>query len=416
MTRSRIRRLLPILLLLGAVGPAHADDLFVGGPSTLIQRADPVSGGFELVGACGGQVHSMVADGDDLLIGDLTGRVYRYDASVPLLTYHFDAGNDATAMVMDGTSVLIGGSDGTVWRHDRATGAALETLNAPVPIEAMVRLGSTLYVGSSFGVVLKTDLSDGLFEFFGTCGGPIRSMVQHAGHLVLGTAGVVYRIDLDTGLVSETFGIGNDATAMVLHAGDLLSSGSDGSLLRVSPVDGTPAGATLDAGQDVQAMALAGLPNPGVGYCYGTACPCGNDDPEAGCANSTGEGSLLGGRGTPSVAHDDLVLRATGLPQHQFALFYMGATTIAVPFGDGKLCAGAGGYGNFRFLPVMNSRSAGELSLGPGLARHAHLNFGVTGQISAGFTWHFQLWYRDPAGPCGRFFNLSNGYSVTYMP
>ncbi len=29
-----------------------------------------------------------------------------------------------------------------------------------------------------------------------------------------------------------------------------------------------------------------------LAYCFGAACPCGNDDPEAGCANSTGVGGF----------------------------------------------------------------------------------------------------------------------------
>ena len=36
--------------------------------------------------------------------------------------------------------------------------------------------------------------------------------------------------------------------------------------------------------------------------------------------------------------------------------------------------------------------------------------------IVAGATVHFQGWYRDPAGPCGSGFNLTNGYSVVFVP
>ena len=30
-----------------------------------------------------------------------------------------------------------------------------------------------------------------------------------------------------------------------------------------------------------------------AGYCFGTTCPCGNEDPEAGCLNSFGHGGRL---------------------------------------------------------------------------------------------------------------------------
>ena len=41
-----------------------------------------------------------------------------------------------------------------------------------------------------------------------------------------------------------------------------------------------------------------------------------------------------------------------------------------------------------------------------------------TGFVSVmpGDTWHFQRWYRDPAGPCGSGFNLTNGLALTFVP
>jgi hypothetical protein len=35
------------------------------------------------------------------------------------------------------------------------------------------------------------------------------------------------------------------------------------------------------------------------------------------------------------------------------------------------------------------------------------------GAITAGTSWSFQLWYRDPAGPGGSGFNLSDGLRVS---
>ncbi len=41
-----------------------------------------------------------------------------------------------------------------------------------------------------------------------------------------------------------------------------------------------------------------------------------------------------------------------------------------------------------------------------------------SGQVTAGSTWNYQFWYRDPpgggGGPAG--FNLSNGMSITFCP
>ena len=38
-----------------------------------------------------------------------------------------------------------------------------------------------------------------------------------------------------------------------------------------------------------------------------------------------------------------------------------------------------------------------------------------SGQITAGSTWNFQFWYRDPAAG-GADFNLSDGLEVTFCP
>jgi hypothetical protein len=38
----------------------------------------------------------------------------------------------------------------------------------------------------------------------------------------------------------------------------------------------------------------------------------------------------------------------------------------------------------------------------------------VSGQITAGSTWNFQFWYRDPAGG-GSAFNLSSAVEVTFQ-
>ncbi len=149
--------------------------------------------------------------------------------------------------------------------------------------------------------------------------------------------------------------------------------------------------------------------------CPSASAPCGNGDSAAGCSNSTGAGSHLYFMGTNSILADDLVLVADSLPASQPGILYMGANQLAVPFGDGLRCVGAGASGTFRYA-VQFSGTGGVVTYGPGLASLSCASFPALGCLTAGSTWNFQFWYRDPIGPCGNAFNLSNGLEVEFVP
>ncbi|MDP6409374.1 MAG: hypothetical protein QGI46_08360 [Planctomycetota bacterium] len=173
--------------------------------------------------------------------------------------------------------------------------------------------------------------------------------------------------------------------------------------------NGTSADCNLDGTPDECQLAAAA-------YCFcASGAPCANPDPNAGCAGSTGSGALLSACGTDGVAADDLVLTAFGVPPNQNGLIYMGGGTASVPFGDGLRCVAPGATGFMRF-GVRSSGTFGELVEGPGIVAHSATHFPPSGRIVAGATWHFQAWFRDPAGPCGGGFNLSNGVTVTFGP
>jgi hypothetical protein len=146
----------------------------------------------------------------------------------------------------------------------------------------------------------------------------------------------------------------------------------------------------------------------GTPYCTGVRlCPCANDqNGEGGCANSTGLGGVLEGEGTDGVQNDDLEFHAHQLAALSTAVLFQGTTTQAggagIPFGDGKLCVG----GSIVRLGVVQTDALGEAVWGPGLASQG-------GWVS-GQTRHFQVWYRDLAGPCGTGVNMTNGLEVTF--
>lgn len=393
----------------------RADEIFVGSSTTVIQAGNPFSGSFNVIGACGGAAQALTLNGDDLLIGDSLGRIYKRPAGGFVSYAGFDVPNDAQGLAMHGGNLLSVGTDGTIVRVDANTGAVLNTMTASVPLTAILVSGDDVFVGSSFGVVQKGHATNGGFQFWGTCGGPVNSITRDATHLIVGASnGVVYRLDLQTQAVATSFAVPNDAEAIIVQGGDLLVGGSDAKIYRLRRTDGALK-STLSVQVAVSALALQREIAPGSAYCYGIACPCGNDDPGAGCANSTGFGAKVSGAGSTSVAADDLAIYAYQIPPNKNGRFYMSQNTTHVPLGDGFLCAGSGGYPSFRF-PFHNAGPAGALALPQNLVAYCSQNFQPSGHIFAGSTWHFQAWYRNAQGPCHQNFNTTNSYSVTFVP
>lgn len=146
-------------------------------------------------------------------------------------------------------------------------------------------------------------------------------------------------------------------------------------------------------------------------FCFGSACPCGNDDPGAGCVNGLGSGAFMAASGSTSVALDDLVLTTDQLPLNEFGLTFMSQGQGQVPFGNGLRCAVGMTY---RFNPPQSSGPTGTMQFGPSIVLDSCTNLTTGGCITAASTWHFQSWYRDPAGPCGGGFNTSNAMAVTF--
>lgn len=382
-----------------------AQHLIVGGPDTVIRRAVPVSSEFDVVGACGGIVESMVAHGDVTYIGDRSGLLYRYDPSVGV-SYAFNVSNDAAALATDGHRLFVGGSDGSIESYDLATESLLETWRGPAGLRALVVAGTNLYAAGDSGLVSKTGLfGSGDFSTFFDAATPVTALVADQAVLVVGSGtGLVQSVVLGTGAVSSTFQVQTDVTAMGINLGNLLVGSADGTIRRVDLVDGTAFDATL-VGSSISAIALTAGEPPVWSYCYGIQCPCGNDDPLAGCVNSTGRGARLTAAGTASASTDDFVLYMTGAPAHATTVFFMGSRGTVAPLSAGVLCIDPA-FGIQRF-GALQTNQFGALSLG-GIGAQARDSFSAAFQITAGSDWHFQAWFRDSSGPCGASSNTTN--------
>lgn len=120
-------------------------------------------------------------------------------------------------------------------------------------------------------------------------------------------------------------------------------------------------------------------------------------------ANSTGQAAGMHWQGSTSIADNNFRLWAEHCPPNQFGLFFFGSKSSEFPYGDGHLCA----TGGLHRLPVVNTGVSGQPSY--------LLDFTSLSQISAGDTWFFSCWFRDPpGGPAG--FNFADGLRATFCP
>lgn len=152
-------------------------------------------------------------------------------------------------------------------------------------------------------------------------------------------------------------------------------------------------------------------------FCLSDYAPCGNGDgypgANAGCHNSTGVGAEMNALGSTSVTTDDMTFRVTHLPLSKPGIIIMAADArTPVALGDGVLCLVPPVYRYFG----LNSGPTGTMSFGPGLVGYANSHFPPLGHVTAGSSFHFQSWFRDPAGPCGTGMNLSNAMRINFLP
>jgi len=142
--------------------------------------------------------------------------------------------------------------------------------------------------------------------------------------------------------------------------------------------------------------------------------PCNDGSiPGSGCDNGVfASGAQLSGYGTPSVAADEVLLRATHAEPFNSGLYFQGTLRVnggaGVVFGDGLRCAG----GQVVRLQVRISDAAGTT--------RTTIPIAAKGSVSPGDIRWYQYWYRtNVAPPCGPWvndYNTSNGFSITWTP
>ena len=211
------------------------------------------------------------------------------------------------------------------------------------------------------------------------------------------------------------YGLGYGAWELTTDSG-LFIEGSSGTHDGVNPIDFS--GLLLPGAYAVGFRAASGASSSGCDTSTGAAAFELRFDlveaPSRYCStapNSVGAGALIGSSGSQSIGANSLELHASGAIPNQFGLFYYGAGQTQLPFGDGLRCVSGQ---LFRLNPPQMADGSGALvhaldfTSGPAASG--------PGQILPHSTWNFQLWYRDPSGPGGSGYNLSDALQVRFLP
>ncbi len=151
----------------------------------------------------------------------------------------------------------------------------------------------------------------------------------------------------------------------------------------------------------------AGTHTSGVGRVYSGGCLRALERSCVAAPNSVGPGAFLATHGTQSIADDDLVLVADGLPPGAMALAIFGSTPAQLSFGHGFLCVRPFGPGPSPLYPALPADAAGHFERAVGLA--------AAGPPITGTSWTFQVLYRDPLAG-GVAFNGADALTATFCP
>ncbi len=138
--------------------------------------------------------------------------------------------------------------------------------------------------------------------------------------------------------------------------------------------------------------------DPAIGANYCVSAP-----------NSTQNGASLRAFGSISLGNplNTLDFVVEGLPPNVPCLLYYGSATTQVPFGDGFRCVAGT---TFREALVFAD------AIGEAIVPFDPASNQPAGVVTPGSTWHFQAYYRNVNGPLGSGFNLSDGYTITFLP
>lgn len=142
--------------------------------------------------------------------------------------------------------------------------------------------------------------------------------------------------------------------------------------------------------------------------------PCGWTNYCQAQPNSAGTTATIGGSGSSSIADNNFLVAAGGVPAGSIGLFFYGPEQQSSPSGAGTLCVDRNATTRMtRMYPTQTPDFLGSVFRQVDFTDPLH----STGQgaIAAGQTVNFQFWYRDNVTGMPSW-NFSNGLSVLFCP
>ncbi len=124
-------------------------------------------------------------------------------------------------------------------------------------------------------------------------------------------------------------------------------------------------------------------------------------------ANSSGQPAVLSTLGSVRLSANDLTLVASAMPAGRNGLFFYGSSPASSPFGDGTRCIS----GQVRRLAPLTTDAQGQARVALDTTTLTQPGGAPT---TPGTLTYFQFFFRDPAGPGGSGFNLSDALRVRF--
>jgi outer membrane protein assembly factor BamB len=137
------------------------DTIFIGGHDTFIRKGGAMTGAFTVIGACGGQVHSVAVKGNELLAAALDGKVYRINKATGqyITSWNLPAGIASPQVAVDGAFLVAGGSDGVLRWLNPVTGVVQFSASICSDIHAMAVQARCAADADRNGVLNANDFS-----------------------------------------------------------------------------------------------------------------------------------------------------------------------------------------------------------------------------------------------------------------